>query len=143
MVLHPTKNLDHYPIYKSDFENIIKNNPDFAEMAQIETPEGFESMMKKELLFDIFIQNEWAGYIGVEPASESFLNGYEVYEEFLISKFRGQHFAPAAQRHLIEKLPDSNNAMLYGTIHYNNVPSIKTALKVGRKKIGQYIFVNI
>ena len=86
---------------------------------------------------------KWAGIIAANNGSNNFLSGFYIEEEFLLEQFRGKHLASAVQRHLIENLPSDNNAMLSGTIHYENIPSLKTAMSVGRKPIGMDVFAKI
>jgi len=95
------------------------------------------------LLFEINIDGKWAGIIGANNGYDNFLKGYYIVEEFLIENFRGKQFASAVQRHLINKLPFNSNEMLFGTIHYENIPSLRTAMRVDRRPIGMYAFAEI
>lgn len=138
-----TKTLHWYEDYVKTFEKIYKEWPAFVEMAQVESQETLNDLIPKKLLFDIHIDGKWAGIIAADQGSDSFLNGYYIVEEFLTEAFRGKNYAAAVQRHLIEKLPASNQEMLFGTIHYDNTPSLKTAFRVGREVVGMYVFARI
>lgn len=135
--------LKWYKEYQKNYENLNQINPEFIEMAGMESRQTFRRLMKKGLLFEIMIDNQWAGIIAADKSSEKYFKGYVIFEELLTEKFRGRHFATAVQRHLIEKLGSDNQEMLYGTIHAQNTPSQKTAYKAGRKKAGSYIFAKI
>lgn len=135
--------LDWYDLYFNSYQEMYRTNPFFEEMASVESKDTLQKMMDKNWLFEVFIEGKWAGIIGVWQSKEYFLDGFEVYEEYLLPEFRGKHFAPAVQRHLIQRLPSKNFNMLYGTIHFQNKPSIKTAKRVGRKQVGIYIFAGI
>lgn len=141
--LQEATSLDWYERYFNSYQDMYRANPFFKEMASVESRESLQQMIESSLLFEIIIEGKWAGIIGVCAAEHKFLKGYEVYEEYLLAEFRGKHFAPAVQRHLIECLPSNENKMLYGTIHYQNQPSIKTAKRVGRKVAGMYVFADI
>ncbi len=142
--LKPAQSIQEwYPQYKASYEGLYKENPNFKEMASLESKETLQYLVDKNLLYEIWIENTWAGIIGVDKDSELFMEGYLVYEELLIDKFRGKKLGAATQRKMLEQLPITGQEMLFGTIHYKNTPSIKTALKVGRKTVGMYIFAEI
>lgn len=124
---------DWYAQYKMTYEQLYKEIPNFIDMAHFEPESAFPPMIEAGLLYEVFVENELAGIIGVAKDKDRFYEGYLVYEEVFFNKFRRQGLASAMQRHLIEKLTDSGNDMLFGTIHYGNVASQKTALGVGRK----------
>gem|GEM_PF-1082735 len=122
-----------YGKYKATYEQLYKEIPDFIDMAHFEPESAFAPMIEAGLLYEVFVDNELAGIIGVEQREERFYKGYVVYEEVLFDSFRGKGFASAMQRHLIEHLEDAGDDILFGTIHYKNQASLKTALGVGRK----------
>ncbi|MFK7907230.1 MAG: N-acetyltransferase family protein [Chitinophagales bacterium] len=135
--------LDWYERYENSYQDMYRANPFFVEMASVESRESLQDMMDKGLLFEVLVDGAWAGIIGVCEARRKYLAGYEVYEEYLLAEFRGKGLAPAVQRHLIERLPSTANEMLYGTIHHQNIPSIKTAKRCGRRGVGAYVFAEI
>lgn len=137
------KNTKWFDKYEAVYKTMFKNNPAFIEMAQITAKATFNEMIKDKLLYEIFVEKEWAGVIGVKAESDSFFSGYCVYEELLIDEFRGKKLAAAVQRNLVEKLPNDANKMLYGTIHYDNIPSLKTAERVGRSACGMYVMAKV
>jgi len=124
---------DWYGQYIRTYEQLYKEIPNFEDMAHFEPESAFIPMMKANLLYEVFVENKLAGTIGVERREERFYKGYVVYEEVLFDSFRGKGFASAMQRHLIEHLEDAGDDILFGTIHYKNQASLKTALGVGRK----------
>jgi len=132
-----------YDHYKNDFDEIVKAWPAFDEMGRVEDQETLNRLLKQEMLYEIQVDNTWAGLIAVDKKADSLLEGYVIMEEFLLKPFRGKHFASAVQRHLIEKLTANKDEMLFGTIHYHNTPSLKTALKVGRKPVGMFVLASI
>lgn len=135
--------INWYEEYKTTYETIYKHWPASREMTRIESQTSLQEIIEKKLLFEIKIENHWAGIIGVTQTSDKFLAGYCVYEELLTEDFRGKLLASAVQRRLIENLPTTQDAMLFGTIHYGNIPSLRTAYKVGRQSAGMYVFAEI
>ncbi len=137
-----SENLDFYSLYKGLLEFYIEENPGSEQFIFVHDKDYLKNVMDKNNLFTIFIDEQWAGLIGVELQSEKYLDGYLVIEECLIKKFRGKHFAPAIQRKMIEQLPGDHHTIIYGEIHSNNIPSRRTAARVGRLKTGAYYFVH-
>ena len=143
MTFQLAKNLDWYVHYKHSFEAILESNSAFEEMTQMESEASFLEMMNTHLLYEAYLEGKLLGIICVVKDQEYLFNGYVIYEEFIFEPYRGKNYAAALQRHLIEQLPFENNEMIYGTIHYDNYPSKKTALRVGRKCTHQFVFANI
>jgi len=141
--LHSANSLSWYSDYQKGFDEIYKKWPAFIEMAQVESKETLNELIEKKLLFEIEIEGKWAGIIAANSGSDYFFNGYYIVEEFLTENFRGKKLASSVQRHLINKLTSNSNEMLFGTIHYDNPASLRTALSAKRKAIGMYIFADL
>lgn len=141
--LRKTTSLNWYDQYIQTYQNNFIEWPEFKEMAQAESRETLDRLIKKELLYDIFIADKWAGIIGVKSTTDKFLIGYCIIEEFLLKEYRSKKFAPALQRHLIDRLPYHSDEMLFGTIHYKNIPSLRTALRIQREIMGMYLFAEM
>lgn len=141
--LKPSKSLEWYETYKTAFDQLLEGWPEYVNMGQLTTEEDFKSMMEKNLVYEVFIEDNWAGIIAAETDSEHFMKGYVMYEELFLKKYRGQKLAPVMQRQFIEKMPADDNQMIYGTIHSDNIASLKTAYRVGRQFAGMYLFAEI
>jgi hypothetical protein len=141
--LNLADSLKWYDRYESSYEAICEAWPAFLEMAQLESKSTLQDLISRELLYEIEIDGHWAGIIAADKGRESFMSGYYIVEEFLTKEFRGRRYAAAVQRHLIEKMPINSNEMLFGTIHHENMPSYRTALRTGRKPVGMYLFSEI
>ncbi len=137
------ENTNWYKQYKTAYNLLFEKDNFYNEMIQITTEATFKEMIQHKTLFEIVIDNEWAGIIGVMPENDKYLSGYCVYEEFLLEKFRGKGMAKHIQQKMIHLLPSSPNKMVYGTIHYNNKSSLKTALGVGRKVCEMIILADV
>jgi hypothetical protein len=103
------------------------------------TRSQLEACVEKGRLCLIMVDEITAGLIGVERHAEFGLEGYVVIEEIITAPFRGQGLAKAAQRAMIDRLAaDAPQAAFFGTIAGENTPSLRTALGVGRHKVGAY-----
>jgi L-amino acid N-acyltransferase YncA len=83
----------------------------------------------------------WAGVMAARRTPERAIDGYAVHELFLDETLRGRRRAPVLQRHLIEALPDHGRDCLWGTIHRTNAPSLRTALRCGRRVVETWWFL--
>ena len=102
-----------------------------------------QELADKGLLFEAYRKNDFIGIIAADRQRSWFLDGYVVIEELLFQQFPTQKLASAMQRHLIEQLDGDLDQMLYGTIHFDNISSLKTAYRCGRKYCGMYIFADL
>lgn len=66
-----------------------------------------------------------------------------VIEELLETPFRGRGFAPAMQRMFLERLADKDDRLVWGTIDARNIPSLRTAQRVGREIVFGNMFFPI
>ena len=141
--LKQTQSGSWYSKYQKEYEIIHNENPFAIEMGQAETKTKMQDLADKGLLFEAYRKNDFVGIIAVDRQRSWFLDGYVVMEELLFQPFRTQKLASAMQRHLINQLDGDLNQMLYGTIHYDNLSSLKTAYRCGRKYCGMYIFSDL
>ncbi len=129
-----------YEKYKHSFEQLLVEQPHYKELISLESKEDLFQLLAQKTLFCVEIDGQWAGLVAAEQRQEQYLRGFCVIEELLDKEWRGQGFGVALQRHLIERLPAQDNDLIYGTIDDKNMPSLKTAFRVGRKSIGKYVF---
>ncbi len=141
--LKKATNVSWYDRYRDAYLLQLQKYPEFKEMLYLESKDSLGNFVKSGTAFEIFCDSEWAGIIVVSRASELLMSGYLVYEEFVLEEYRGKGIASHAQRQLIGQVKLEKDDMLFGTIHYNNKASIKTALKAGRLIIGKYLMVDI
>jgi RimJ/RimL family protein N-acetyltransferase len=129
--IRPATSLEFYPdlvrIYEElKDENLGTLNP--------EPPTSLDLSLKQGLLFEAFIEGQWAGMISAQRMTERFYSGIYIVEEVLDKKYRGQRYAPAMQRKFIDQL--EADQLVFGEILWWNERSRRTAMRVGRKKCG-------
>ena len=140
IALKLVQSMAFYPRYKSIYQQFISENPFYLKVGQLESKEDLEKLILKKTLFHIEVEGQWAGIIAADKMIDGWLEGFCIIEEMLDKPFRGKGFAAAAQRHLIEQLPSEKGDLIFGTIGHKNVPSLKTALRVGRISLGKTVF---
>lgn len=123
---------DFFPEYEHLYVELAAQSPE--QYSSKESRETLESVTAQNLMFRIMIDGDAAGFIALRPDYDRYLSGYYVVEEILSRDFRGKGFAAAAQRQVIDTLPNSSQLFL-GQIDQRNIPSWRTAMSVGRKPI--------
>lgn len=130
------KNMDFYETYSIEYDDFLKGNLPVHNMVNKESAETMDALIKKNFVYKIIIDNEYAGIFAVNKTKEKYFNSYLIAEEILFKKFRGRGFAPAVQRKVIDNLNAGREELIFGTIHPQNSASLKTALKNERVFLG-------
>jgi len=102
-----------------------------------------ETCLSTGLVVCALHQGRWAGVMAVYEAQGQRLPGTVVCELFLDASLQGRGCAPALQRSLIEHLDAPGATVLFGTIHGTNEPSLRTALRCGRRVVETWWFVTL
>lgn len=131
-----------YNWYSEAYAEFHQQRPDLKDWVPITDREDIDRCISDQLLFKVFVDDLHAGLIGGQ--NESLLGMSSVYmtELLLISKFKGQGLAVALQRKFIDEVPKSVD-LVWGTIDAKNLPSLKTALRVGRLPIRSEYFIKL
>jgi hypothetical protein len=146
VTIQPAGSGDFYDRYAEEYEIFYREQTDNKIMAQAESREYIDFLVKEKKVFEISIGGKFSGIIAYDLKSIFSIKGIEIIEEFLFKEFRGNGKAKYAQGLLIQSVLKKREApdwLLYGTIHYKNIPSIKTAVHNGRKPLGTWYQVNL
>jgi hypothetical protein len=144
--LRRTHGLEFYPRYAETYAAIYQERPWLPGEAAPESLEDMREHLETGHVFEVFVDEKWAGITGVVHRSDEFaLQGFVVIEMLLAKFARGQSLGAAVQYLLAEVLQASSTPedVLYGTIGSNNPPMLKTAIRVGRVDLGGWIWVDL
>lgn len=134
--------LSFYEVYAEHYERWNRESPELARHVRPETREALERHMAEGLLFLVRIDGELGGVVACFGGwCERGVRGYRMAEEFLYPAFRGRGLAAALQRACIDELDGSAGEVVFGWIHPLNVPSMRTARRVGRIDVGGYWYL--
>jgi GNAT superfamily N-acetyltransferase len=131
-----TQGCGAYERYKSLHQQYETERPEVARELYLLPENEFADLLNHGMAYDAFSDSDWAGFVAAAPAPLWGQSGIAVQEEFLATEFRGRGFGPWLQRALLERLTGPDDALLWGTIHACNQPSLRTARAVGRVPIG-------
>ncbi|MCA8995439.1 MAG: GNAT family N-acetyltransferase [Planctomycetaceae bacterium] len=121
-----------YRTYQEIYDHALKCNPVLSRWAECETAESLADCAVHGACCRVFCDGQLAGFIAARPGRYRYWQGWEMVEELLHPNFQGQGLAPVMQREFLKLLKPSAADFVFGTIHAENQPSIRTALRVGR-----------
>ncbi len=142
--LEPAQDLDFYPRYVAMYQSLFAERPWMPDVSRQESFEDMRDYLTEDWLYEVFIDETWAGVTAVSPGFEVGAKGYYMIEIALEKTFRGQGLGVALQRRLVMLLAEKTTARslaLFGTIGAINTPMLKTATRVGRIDVGGYYWV--
>jgi L-amino acid N-acyltransferase YncA len=141
--MQPADDLSFYDEYASLYAAMHRERPALASEVPVEPFDKMRVYLEQKTLFHVIIDGERAGVMAALVDRFAGMHGYRILEKFLYPAWRGRGFAPAAQRHFAEALPDTTGEVLYGFIHPDNIWSSRAARHDGREDIGGYFYLRL
>jgi GNAT superfamily N-acetyltransferase len=140
LALRPAKTVEHYDEARYAYEAVDADHPHHTEEATIQDLEDLRESADDGLLFDITVNDDWAGYAAavIKPDDALGLPAYVVRELVLAPQHRGHGYGPHLSTLLAQALPDPTR-ILIGTIHSANQGARTAALTAGRHDIGGWL----
>ncbi|MEM7736213.1 MAG: hypothetical protein AAF267_10515 [Deinococcota bacterium] len=135
--------MSFYARYADLYKERVEAQPTLSEYARLETQEDMTSYLEEGTLFEVYINEAWAGLTAVTRHEEQGLRGFVVVEILLSSSVAGQGFGVALQHQLVQQLQANEDDVLFGTIDARNIASIKTAQRSGRQDIGGFLWLPV
>lgn len=137
--LKRARNTLFYGQYVQAYEHAHKVFPAAREWARLETEEDLSELVAESTLYEIYVNEKWAGIFAGSNTVSHGLQGFCVSEIILAPELRLKRLARtvqkiAAQTLILDGVPA--NHWFYGTIGWANVPALKTALSADRKVFG-------
>jgi GNAT superfamily N-acetyltransferase len=132
--------LDWYDRYVAGYEHHFAEYPELVGRLNYETRETLQSIIDRGTLFEAWADEGWVGVIGVWPERDYYVDGYVIAERMLVPEVRGRGLGAALVWHLAATLELPGDTIIFGTIAPPNVRSMRSALSVGRRDVGGYVF---
>lgn len=121
-----------YEGYIKEYKIFHEKNIYLKDEVKPESAEDFNEAIRNKLLYKIMIDNKHAGIIAGSPFNYYGIQGVCILEEILYDSFKGKGLGIYIQKEFSKKLIGRYD-LLWGTISSLNQPSLKTALRNGRK----------
>lgn len=141
ITLKPDPTLDCYTDYVATYEALHRLDPSLADLSEPEDRDSLRACAEANAFFRVLVDARPAGFVAACPDSFRLWSGWSIVEQVLEPNFRGLGLAPALQRALLTQLDLSRAATVFGTIDARNTPSLKTALRVGRRAVEMATFL--
>jgi L-amino acid N-acyltransferase YncA len=123
------------------YADLAAEHPATALWATPESADSLEECASTGLLFDVAVDGRPAGLAAALREDAHGMTGFVVQEIALDRAHRRQGLGPAVLQRLVDRLPDRGGDVLWGSIHPDNVSSMRNALRVGRRPVGAYAWV--
>jgi L-amino acid N-acyltransferase YncA len=123
------------------YAELHQQAPRTTRWATAEDAESLAACAEEGLLFEVVAEGEPAGVVAALREDAHGLLGYVVQELCLDASHRGLGLAAPVLQHLLHALPGDDGLTLWGTIHPDNTASLGNALRVGRQKVGGFVWV--
>ena len=123
------------------YADLHQSAPQTTWWANAEDVDSLAACAAEGLLFEVLVGGEPAGVVAALREDAHGLLGYVVQELCLDGSHRGRGLAAPVLQHLVRALPDGEGATLWGTIHPDNAASLRNAQRIGRQKVGGFVWV--
>lgn len=140
--LQRVENDSYFPWYEKGYHEFFNRRPELKDRVSLNSLEVMEDSRKENLLFYMMINNRRAGLIAAKNTPFLGHSGFYFNEIFISSDFLGKGMAKAFQRKIIQHYCPPE-AIVWGTINAQNIPSLRTAQANQRKKIRFESFLSI
>lgn len=117
-------------------------HPEHVTQASLQSIDDLRECAEAGLLFDVQVDGQWAGYVGVMRNHQDALGlpAYVVQELVLADEYRGRGYGSHLTTLLACALSDGETVLI-GTIHANNRGAMQAALSAGRVDVGGWFQV--
>ena len=115
--------------------------PELAEVVPPSPLAALEDCAQAEGLYACFAGSEIVGVVAAKPVAQYCVDAWLMWDIVLARPYCGQGLAPVLQRTVLDRLDLARAPLVVGTIHAQNLPSLRTALRVGRQIVGTWTFI--
>jgi RimJ/RimL family protein N-acetyltransferase len=123
------------------YQSFHAARPDLAEVVAVSPLDALDECAKADGLYVCFVGSEIVGIIAAKPTAQYSVDAWLMWDIVLARQYCGKGLAPLLQRAVLDRLDSARAPLVVGTIHTRNLPSLRTALRVGRKVVGSWTFI--
>lgn len=117
--------------------------PELAQGVSASTPEELAECSRSGVLYACFSGTDLVGVVAAKPDAEYGADYWLMWDIVLARAHCGKGLGPVLQRAVLDRLDSARAPLVAGTIDARNLPSLRTALRVGRRVVGTWLFVGI
>lgn len=123
------------------YREFHRARPDLARAVPPTTTEELEQCARGGVLDACFAGAELVGVVAAKPDAQYGVDAWLMWDIVLARKYCGQGLAPIVERAVLDRLDAARAPFVAGTIDAKNLPSLRTALRVGRRVVGSWVFL--
>lgn len=123
------------------YARLAETDPALASNLTIAAPEDLRHWHHNNQLRAIRTHNTTIGVLAIVPGAIGWITGEEINEEVVSEPHAGQGYAASAQTAWASYIATDTNQLLIGTIDRHNHASRATALRAGRPRVLDDIFI--
>jgi RimJ/RimL family protein N-acetyltransferase len=123
------------------YQDFHRARPDLAQAVLATPSEGLTECARAGGLYVCFAGADLVGVVAAKPDTEYYVDAWLMWDIVLARKYCGRGLAPALQRAVLDRFDLERASFVAGTIDARNLPSLKTALRVGRQVVGTWVFI--
>lgn len=116
--------------------------PELAEAVPPAPLAALEDCAKADGLYGCFAGSDLAGVVAARPDTQYCVDAWLMWDIVLARQHCGKGLAPVLQRAVLDRLDATRAPLVVGTIDARNLPSLRTALRVGRRIVGTWTFIH-
>jgi len=137
----PRMDTDFYDRYRQIHDSQVSQDPAHGRHTRCEAREDLQNLADQGLLFEVEVKGAWAGVMAAEPDARGGVRGATVVELLLDHPYRRLGYGKHLSTLLAKAIPLPTEEALMGTIHADNGPSYRSALRAGRVDVGGEILI--
>jgi len=130
-----------YPAYNEILDEFLAANPQWIDQLSRTDANLYVQCANTGSVLQLKAHGQVVGIAAARLGSVRGIAGWEIVDQILGKAVRGRALAPTFQRLLLATLRIEQSSLVFGTIDARNEPSRRTALSVGRKDVGGWVFV--
>lgn len=123
------------------YQSFHREVPELEEAVPPAGLDEIEGCAKAEGLYGCFAGADLVGVVAAKPDTRYGADAWLIWDIVLKRHHCGKGLGPALQRAVLDRLDPARAPLVVGTIHSQNLPSLRTALRVGRQIVGTWTFI--
>ncbi len=124
------------------YRGFHRARPELAELVQAAPLDALEDCAKAGGLYACFSGSEVVAVVAAKPEAQYCVDAWLMWDIVLGRQYCGKGLAAPLQRAVLGRLDASLAPLVAGTINGENLPSLRTALRVGRQIVGAWTFIH-
>ena len=122
---------------------VAETDPTLSNNLSAARPDDIRSWLHRRRVWAIRRNGDTIGILAVAPGAIDWITGQEINEEVIIEAHSGNHYATSAQCAWAHGCANDPTDLLIGTIDRHNHASRATALRAGRGRVLDDVFIRL